>query len=140
MVAAAAAGAAPLVHYSDPATGVAIMDFVSGRPLSEHPGGPVGMVRALGALISKVQATPPFPMLGDYPEVIGSMLGSLSKSSFFTAEQLDPYAEGFARIWAALIIGTTHPTRLSVPAILPRFRSMGKFWRVQHRDRSTATW
>jgi aminoglycoside phosphotransferase (APT) family kinase protein len=101
MVAAAAAGAAPLVHYSDPATGVAIMDFVSGRPLSEHPGGPVGMVRALGALISKVQATPPFPIL-DYPEVIGSILGSLSKSSFFTAGQLDPYAEGFARISAAL--------------------------------------
>jgi len=25
----------PLVHYCDPATGVAIMDFVSGRPLSK---------------------------------------------------------------------------------------------------------
>jgi aminoglycoside phosphotransferase (APT) family kinase protein len=102
MVAAAAAGAAPLVHYSDPAAGVAIMDFVSGRPLSEHRGGPLGMVRALGALISKVQATPPFPVPCDYPAVIGSLLRSLSQSSFFTAGQLDPYAEGFARIWAAL--------------------------------------
>jgi aminoglycoside phosphotransferase (APT) family kinase protein len=102
MVAAAAAGAAPPVHYCDPATGVAIMNFVSGRPLSEHPGGPVGMVRALGALISRVQATPPFPMIGDYPKMIGSMLAGLSKSSFFAPGQLDPHAEGFARIWAAL--------------------------------------
>lgn len=60
------------------------------------------MVRALGALISKVQATPPFPILGDYPDVIGSLLSSLGKSSYFTEGQLDLYAEGFARIWAAL--------------------------------------
>jgi aminoglycoside phosphotransferase (APT) family kinase protein len=100
MAAAAAAGAAPQVHYHDPATGVAIMDFVSGRPLAEHPGGTVGLARALGALISKVQATPPFPMLGSFPEVIGSVLAGLSKSSFFAAGQLDPHAEGLARIFA----------------------------------------
>jgi aminoglycoside phosphotransferase (APT) family kinase protein len=102
MVAAAAAGAAPPVHYSNPAAGLAIMDFVPGRPLSEHPGGPVGMVRALGALIARVQATPPFPILGDPSEVIGRMLASLSKSGFFAPGQLEPHAEGFARIWAAL--------------------------------------
>jgi aminoglycoside phosphotransferase (APT) family kinase protein len=102
MVAAAAAGAAPPVHYCDPATGVAIMDFVSGRPLSEHPGGAVGLARALGALISRVQATPPFPMLGSYPEVIGSVLGALRKSHFFAPGQLDPHTEGLARIFAAL--------------------------------------
>jgi aminoglycoside phosphotransferase (APT) family kinase protein len=98
MVAAAAVGAAPQVHYHDPATGVAIMDFVSGRPLSEHPGGAVGLARALGGLISKVQATPPFPMLGSFPEVIGSVLAGLRQSSFFAAGQLDPHAEGLARI------------------------------------------
>jgi aminoglycoside phosphotransferase (APT) family kinase protein len=98
MVAAAAAGAAPPVHYYDPAIGVAIMDFVSGRPLSGHPGGPVGLARALGALISKVQATPPFPTLGSFPEVIGSVLARMSKSCFFAAGQLDPHAEGLARI------------------------------------------
>lgn len=102
MVAAAAAGAAPPVHYHDPATGVAIMDFVSGRPLSEHPGGPVGMVRALGALVARVQATPPFPILGDYPEVIGSLLPGLSGSNFFAPGELDPHAEGLACIRAAL--------------------------------------
>jgi aminoglycoside phosphotransferase (APT) family kinase protein len=102
MAAAAAAGAAPPIHYCDPATGLTIMDFVTGRSLSEHPGGPVGLVRALGALIAKVQETPPFPIVGDYPETIGAMLAGLSKSSFFAPGQLDPHAEGFARIWAAL--------------------------------------
>jgi aminoglycoside phosphotransferase (APT) family kinase protein len=100
MVAAAVAGAAPPVHYHNPATGVAIMDFVSGRPLSEHPGGAVDLARALGALISKVQATPPFPMLGSVPEVIGSVLAGMSKSGFFAAGQLNPHAEGLARISA----------------------------------------
>jgi aminoglycoside phosphotransferase (APT) family kinase protein len=102
MVAAAAAGAAPPVHCCDPATGLTIMDFVTGRPLAEHPGGPVGTVRALGALLAKLRATPPFPMVGDYSETIGAMLAELSKSSFFAPGQLDRHAEGFARIWAAL--------------------------------------
>jgi hypothetical protein len=39
MVAAAAAGIAPAVHHADPLTGIAIMDFVDGCPLSVHPGG-----------------------------------------------------------------------------------------------------
>jgi aminoglycoside phosphotransferase (APT) family kinase protein len=102
LVAAAAAGAAPSVHYCDPATGVAIMDFVSSRPLSEHPGGPVGLARALGALIARVQATPPFPIFGTYPEVIGRALAVLGKSIFFAPGQLGPHAEGLARIAAAL--------------------------------------
>jgi aminoglycoside phosphotransferase (APT) family kinase protein len=99
---AAAAGAAPPIHDGDPATGLTLMDFVTSRSFSEHPGGLVGMVRALGALIAKVQATPPFPILSDYPETIGAMLTGMSKSSFFAPGQLDPHAEGFARIWVAL--------------------------------------
>jgi aminoglycoside phosphotransferase (APT) family kinase protein len=102
MASAAAAGAAPPVHYCDPTSGVAIMDFISGRPLSEHPGGAKGLARALGALIAKVQATPSFPVFGSYPEVIGHELVRLRKSRFFAAGQLDPHAEGLARIFAAL--------------------------------------
>jgi Ser/Thr protein kinase RdoA (MazF antagonist) len=103
MTAAAAAGAAPPVHYTDPTTGVAIMDFVSTRPLSEHPGGTVGLVRALGALIARVQATPPFPVIADYPETIGRMLSWLNtQRDFFAPGDLDPHAEGLARIRAAL--------------------------------------
>jgi aminoglycoside phosphotransferase (APT) family kinase protein len=103
MTAAAAAGAAPPVHYADPAAGVAIMDFVSTRPLSEHPGGAVGLVRALGRLIARVQATPRFPIVADYPDMIGSMLTGLSaQRDLFAAGDLDRHAEGLARIRAAL--------------------------------------
>jgi len=102
MVAAATAGAAPDVRYSDPADGVAIMDFIFGRPLSAHPDGPVGMGRALGALIARVQATPPFPSVGSYPDVIEYLLASLCKSELLTPGQLNPHAEGLSRIRAAL--------------------------------------
>jgi aminoglycoside phosphotransferase (APT) family kinase protein len=102
MAAASAAGAAPRVHYLDPESGVAIMDFVFRRPLSEHPGGPTGLVRALGSLVAKVQATPPFPLLGTYPEMIGNVLTGLRPSHFFAPGQLEPHAQGLARIAAAL--------------------------------------
>jgi hypothetical protein len=102
MVAAAAAGVAPPVHCADPATGVAIMDFVSTQPLSEHPGGPAGMVRALGALTARVQAITPFPMLGNYPEMIGAMLAALTLSGLVAPGLLDPHVQGLARVRAAL--------------------------------------
>jgi len=102
MTAGAAAGAAPPVRFADPVTGVAIMDFISGQPLSEHPGGSVGMVRALGALTARVRSTPLFPMLGDYPEMIGVMLTTLSGAGLFAPGLLDPHAEGLARIRDAL--------------------------------------
>jgi hypothetical protein len=101
MVAAAEAGVAPTVHYADPAAGVAIMDFVSSRPLSEHPGGAAGMVRELGALTARVQAAAPFPAVGDYPQMIGTMLAALGGSGLFVPGLLDPHAEGLARIRAA---------------------------------------
>jgi aminoglycoside phosphotransferase (APT) family kinase protein len=102
MTAAAAAGAAPPVQFTDAATGVAIMDFIAGRPLSEHPGGPIGMVRALGALIARVQATPPFPTLGDYRDIVAYLLNKLSQTGFLTPGQFELLAEGLARIRAAL--------------------------------------
>ena len=49
-----------------------------------------------------MQATPSFPVFGSYPEVIGHELVRLRKSRFFAAGQLDPHAEGLARIFAAL--------------------------------------
>ena len=102
MVAAASAGAAPAVHYADPASGVVIMDFGSCRPLSEHPGGPAGLARALGTLIAKVQTTPPFPAVGSYPEVIETLLASLRQSRLLAPGQLVPHAERLSRIRAAL--------------------------------------
>src|SRR5580704_10083036 len=63
MCTAAAAGVAPAVLYADAASGVAIMDFVAGRPLSEHPRGPAGLVQDLGTLIARLHASAPFPSM-----------------------------------------------------------------------------
>jgi hypothetical protein len=101
MTAAAAAGVAPPVHYADPAAGVAIMGFIPSRPLDEHPGGQAGMVRELGELTARVQATEPFPIIGDYPQMIGSLLATLEASDHFAPGVLAPHAEGLARIQAA---------------------------------------
>lgn len=102
MAAAAAVAVAPALHYADAGAGVAIMDFVSGRPLSEHPGGAPGLVRELGALTAEVQTAPGFPIIGDYPVVIEAMLTSLAKSGLFPPGALGPHAEGLARVAASL--------------------------------------
>lgn len=102
MTIAAAVGAAPAVHYSDPATGLSIMDFVPNRPLSLHPEGPVGAARALGKLTAKLRSSPPFPIMIDYPELIENVMISLTKSGHFASGQLDRHADGLALIRAAL--------------------------------------
>jgi aminoglycoside phosphotransferase (APT) family kinase protein len=102
MTAAAAAGAAPPVHFADPLTGIAIMDLIPSRPLSEHPGGTAGLTRALGTLVAKVQAASPFPRLGDYPQHIADMLDDLAHSPFAAPGELTVHAEGLARIRTAL--------------------------------------
>jgi len=101
MTAAAAAGVAPAVRYADPATGVAVMDFVDGRPLSAHPGGSAGLVRELGTLIARLQATPPFRPLGDSGDVIAALLAALRALGLFAPGLLDPHTAGLARIRAA---------------------------------------
>ena len=102
MAQAAAAGVAPPLHYADADVGVAIMDFVAGRPLAEHPGGSVGLVRELAGLLTQVQTTTQFPIIGDYPDMIAAMLASLNDKGLFPPGALAPHAEGLARIRAAL--------------------------------------
>lgn len=102
MAAAATVGAAPPVHYADAASGVAIIDFIRSRPLSAYPGGKTGLIRALGALIGKVQSAVPFAMVGFFPDAIAWSMGGLSKSNFLAPGEIDPYANGLATIRAAL--------------------------------------
>ena len=102
MTVAAAVAVAPPVHYADPATGVAVMDYVARRLLSEHPGGPAGLVQALGALSARLQAAAPFPVLDEYPQMIGAMLTALDESGHFAPNSLKPHLEGLASIRAAL--------------------------------------
>ena len=99
MTAAATVGVAPPVHYADAESGVAVMDFVEARPLAEHPDGAAGLVRDLGALIARVQTTPPFPVLDDRSgDVIATLLANLAASGLFTPGLLDRHADGLARL------------------------------------------
>lgn len=102
MTAAAAAGAAPRVHFADAVSGVAIMDFVAGRPLAEHPGGPAGLARGLGTLSAVVRSAAIFPHLGDFPEMIAGLLAALAASHLFLPRALDAHADGLARLREAL--------------------------------------
>jgi len=91
-------GIAPGLHHADPTAGVAIMDFVPGRSLSEYPGGPQGLARDLGDLVARLQATPAFPLVTDYLTVLKGLLGRLLGSGLFAAGLLDRHQEGFERI------------------------------------------
>jgi hypothetical protein len=102
MSAAAVGGASPRVHYADPVGGVAIMDFIAGRPLATYPGGAAALAKALGGLIAKVQATAPFPSLGDYPDAISNLLAGLRSSPLLPPGELEPHADGLALIRAAV--------------------------------------
>jgi tRNA A-37 threonylcarbamoyl transferase component Bud32 len=99
---AAEAGAAPRVYFADPQAGLVIMAHVSSRPLSEHPGGQAGLARGLGALTARVHGAAPFPIMGDYPDMIAGLLNALSTSGRMTPGLVDTYAEGLGRIRAAL--------------------------------------
>ena len=101
MTVAAMAGVAPPVHHADAVAGVAIMDFIPSRPLSEHPGGLAWMVRELGDLTARVQATAPFPMIGDYPQMIGTLLAALDASGHFAPGVLAVHTHGLAHLQAA---------------------------------------
>jgi aminoglycoside phosphotransferase (APT) family kinase protein len=101
LVAAAAAGAAPALHYADAEAGVAVMDFVATRSLADYPGGPLGLAQALGELTARVRSAPPFPR-GDYRVGCDILLKRLQDSGLFAPGLLAPHAEELARIHEAL--------------------------------------
>jgi len=96
---AAEAGIAPSLRYANDDAGAVIMDFITARPLSAYPGGPLGLVSALGRLAAQLQATAPFPVLGDYRVFLGRMLGYIK--GVFAPGLLDEHMEGFERIRVA---------------------------------------
>ena len=95
---AAEAGVAPPLIYADPGTGVAIMQFIPLQPLEAFPGGPAGLVRGVGELIGRLQATPAFPPAGDYGTIIERILGYVCGSGLFAPGLLDPHLERFGRV------------------------------------------
>jgi Ser/Thr protein kinase RdoA (MazF antagonist) len=98
MAAAAAVGVAPAVRFADAGAGVAVIDFIDGRPLAEHPGGQAGLTRDLGGLVARIQQTPRFPWLAEEGDMIAALLTALAGSGLFEPGLLAPHAEGLARL------------------------------------------
>jgi len=110
---ASEAGIAPAVRYCDADAGVAVMDFLQQRPLSEFPGGPQELAKALGGFAARLQRTPAFPRLWDFPLVVDRIFGFLRSSRMFAAGLLDGHAEGLQRIlgayrWDASALVSSH--------------------------------
>ena len=114
MESAAEAGIAPPLRFVDAERGVALMDFVSQRPLTDYPGGPPALMRGMGELVRRLQTSAEFPpaRIG-YLELIGRMLAFLRGSRVFAEGLLDRHAEGFERIreaypWNAAALVPSH--------------------------------
>jgi aminoglycoside phosphotransferase (APT) family kinase protein len=96
---AADAGIAPALRHVDAERGVAIMDFVTQRPLQEYPGGASALCTDLGRLVRKLQESTAFPApRTGYLDLVGRMLGAVHGSRVFSAGLLDPHLAGFQRI------------------------------------------
>ena len=103
MRAASDAGVAPRLHYADPRQGVAVMDFISARPLAEFPGGTPALIPALAELIGRVNAIQPAfePPRAPYPAIGEHLLTVLSRSALFRPGLMAPHLEGFERVRSA---------------------------------------
>lgn len=99
MRAAADAGVAPPVRHADDPAGVIVIDFVPSRPLADYPGGSVALAAALGDLARRLQATPAFPFLADYFDIIGQLLTAAQPR--FAPGLLAPHLEAFEAVRAA---------------------------------------
>jgi len=90
---AAEAGIAPGIHYVDEAARVAVIDFIEQVPLATYPGGPHALAKALGALVSRLQATPVFPPFVDYPDIVTRLFAHVRRTGLFAEGILDPHFE-----------------------------------------------
>ena len=105
--AAAAAGIAPAVHHADEEAGVVLMDFVVERPLTAFPGGEPALLRTLGEMVARLQATAPFPaVMEDFGALVEAMLNLVRDGGLFAPGVLDGHVAGLARVraeypWAA---------------------------------------
>lgn len=98
MQTAAGAGIAPPLVHADADAGIAIMQLLPQRPLTEYPGGPAALARDLGALVARLQATDTFPALADYFTTLDRMLDYVQRAAVFAPGLLDPHREAFRRI------------------------------------------
>lgn len=95
---AAEAGIAPAIHYLDEAARVVVLDFIEQQPLASYPGGPSALVRALGEMLGRVQATPTFPRFVEYPDIVARLWAHVCRTGLFAPGVLDASTEHLARI------------------------------------------
>ncbi len=95
---AAEAGIAPRLYYADAAEGVAVMDFIEQRSLHAYPGGRRALLRALGEMLGRVQATQRFPRFVEYPDIVARLWAHVGRTGLFAPGVLDPYTDRLVRI------------------------------------------
>ena len=94
---------APRVYYVDETRRVAVTDFIEERPLSLFPGGSHSLARAIGELLSRLQATQPFPRFVEYPDIVGRLWAWVCGTGLFAPGVLDPCTERFEQIRSAYV-------------------------------------
>lgn len=87
---AAEAGLAPRLHHVDEVARVAVMDFITERPLDRFPGGPNALASALGTLLRRLQETPSFPAFVAYPDLVARLWAHVRRTGLFAVGVLDP--------------------------------------------------
>jgi hypothetical protein len=100
---AADAGIAPRVHSIDENAGVAVIDFIAERPLKTFPGGPNALAQALGGMLRRLQATPPFPSFVEYPDIVARLWTHVCRTNLFAPGVLDPSTQRLAEISKAYV-------------------------------------
>jgi len=116
---AAEAGLAPRIHAVDEQAGVAVIDFIAEQPLTAFPGGPVGLARALGDMVRRLQATPRFPSFVEYPDIVARLWSHVCRSGLFAPGVLDAHTARLAEIRAAYAWDPAHAVS-SHNDLLPR--------------------
>jgi aminoglycoside phosphotransferase (APT) family kinase protein len=102
---AAEAGIAPGIHYIDETARVAVIDFIEQQPLNTYPGGPPTLARALGELISRVQATPCFPFFVNYADIVARLFAHVRRTGLFAEGVLDSHVKRLEQLREAYDAG-----------------------------------
>ena len=100
---AAEAGVAPRLYYADEGSRIAVMDFVARQPLGSYAGGLPALATALGELLARLHATPVFPHLVRYSDIVGWLWSHVRRTGLFAPGTLDRYSEHFEHIRAAYV-------------------------------------
>jgi len=116
---AAEAGIAPRLHYVDEQARVAVMDFIAARPLAAYPDGQVGLARAVGELLARLQATERFPHFVTYPDIVARLWAHVCRTGLFASGVLDAATERLARIREGHVWNPEHSVS-SHNDVLPR--------------------